>query len=169
MVPYFQLSLDGCLSLGATPSISFWAQIYVFLAVIHLIDITYLSKSFNLSEKSCKMIDERPKVQRSGSNRQGLSPVPPLLLLKGTHHRSEFHREMVCFFKVGMSAILNKKGSVFGLDIRIFLKKGYIFSIFKSPPKNSTFCGMRVPFEPSKVSVLENRGLFFHGKVSGKG
>ena len=25
-------------------------------------------------------------------------PVSPLQLLKGTHHRSEFHGERVCFF-----------------------------------------------------------------------
>ena len=56
--------LDGCFSLRATPPISFWAQIYFFLAIIHLFDITYLSKSFNLSEKWCKMIDKRPNVQR---------------------------------------------------------------------------------------------------------
>ena len=36
---------------------------FFFLAVIHLFDITYLSKSFNLSEKSCKMIAERPRIQ----------------------------------------------------------------------------------------------------------
>ena len=31
------------------------------------------------------------------------------------------------------------------------------------------FCRIRVSFESSKVSVLENRGLFFYGKVNGKG
>ena len=35
-------------------SISFWAQIYFFLAVISLLDITYLSKSLNCSETLCK-------------------------------------------------------------------------------------------------------------------
>ena len=59
-------------------------------------------------------------------------PVLPLLLLKGTHHRSEFHGERVCFLEVRMSAIL-KKRSVFGLDIRIFWKRGSIFSILNRP------------------------------------
>ena len=31
------------------------------------------------------------------------------------------------------------------------------------------FCRIRVPFEPSKVSILGNRGLFFHGKNQWKG
>ena len=58
------MRLNGCLSLGATSPISFWAQIYIFLAVIHLFDIAYLPKSFNHSEKLCKMINYGPKVQR---------------------------------------------------------------------------------------------------------
>ena len=37
------------------------------------------------------------------------------------------------------------------------------------PLSKSAFCRIRVPFEPSKVSVLEKRGLVFHGKVSGEG
>ena len=51
-------------------SISFWAQIYFFLAVIHLFVIAYLSKSLNLSEKSSKMI----KIQYT--NPKPVSPHP---------------------------------------------------------------------------------------------
>ena len=40
---------------GKAP-ISIWAQIYFFLAVIHLLDITYLSKLLNCSETLCKRI-----------------------------------------------------------------------------------------------------------------
>ena len=29
LVPYFQNMIDGCLSLGALPPISFWAQIHI--------------------------------------------------------------------------------------------------------------------------------------------
>ena len=36
-------------------SVSFWAQLYFLLAVISLLDITYLSKSLNCSETLCKM------------------------------------------------------------------------------------------------------------------
>ena len=60
------------------------------------------------------------------------TPVPPLPTLKDTHHRSEFHGERVCFFKVGMSAIL-KKRVLFGLNIRIFCQRGSIFSILNRP------------------------------------
>ena len=58
------------------------------------------------------------------------TPVPPLLLFKGTHHRSEFHGERV-FLKSACPQFC-KKGSVFGLDICIFLKRGSFFSIFNS-------------------------------------
>ena len=47
----------NCLLLGPTTSISFWAQIYFFLAVIILFDITKFSKWLNLIEntgKTCK-------------------------------------------------------------------------------------------------------------------
>ena len=60
----FKIRLNGCLSHGATSPISFWAQIYILLAVIHLFDITYLPKSFNHSEKPCKMINYGPRAQR---------------------------------------------------------------------------------------------------------
>ena len=47
-------------------SISFRAQIY-FLAVIHLLDITYLSLFLNQSENPCKIIKYGPRVQRLGN------------------------------------------------------------------------------------------------------
>ena len=96
----------------------------------------------------------------------GLCPGPPLLLLKGTHQRSEFHGERVCFFKVGMSAILKKRVRFWPRYSHSLEKGVYFPHIQESPPQ---FYRIRVPFEPSKVSVLEKRGLFFHGKVSGKG
>ena len=42
---------------------------------------------------------------------------------KGTHHCSNFHGERVIFCEVCMSEIL-KKGSIFGLYILVFFKKG---------------------------------------------
>ena len=68
-----------------------------------------------------------------------------------------------------MSAILKKRVCFWPRYSHFFEKGVYFLHIQQSPPKNSAFCRIRVPFEPSKVSVLENRGLFFHGKVSGKG
>ena len=64
LVPYFQIKLNGCLSLGDTTPISFWAQIYFFLAVIHLFDIAYLSKCLIHMEDACKMLNDMPKVER---------------------------------------------------------------------------------------------------------
>ena len=97
------------------------------------------------------------------------TPVRPLPLLVGKHHRSKFHGERVFFFNIGMSAILKKRVR-FWPRYSHFLEKGvYFLHIQLSPPKNSAFCRIRVPFEPSKVSVLENRGLFFNGKVSERG
>ena len=49
----FTIRLKGCLSLGATPPISFWAEIYVFLAVIYLLDITYFSKCYTAKTGGC--------------------------------------------------------------------------------------------------------------------
>ena len=63
--------IEGCLSLGARPSISFCAQIYFVVAVIFLYDITYLSKSFNHSKNVCKMIKFRHSVQRTGTTYRG--------------------------------------------------------------------------------------------------
>ena len=85
-------------------------------------------------------------------------PVPPLPLLKGTHHRSEFHGERVCFFKVGMSAILKKRVRFWPRYSHFFEKGVYFLHIQESPPQ---FCRIRVPFEHSKVSVLEKKGSIF--------
>ena len=41
-----------------------WAQVYCFLTVIHVFDITYSSKYSNHSKNLCKMINNRPKVER---------------------------------------------------------------------------------------------------------
>ena len=63
-----------------------------------------------------------------------LVPVPPLQLSKGTHHRSEFHRESVGFLKSACPRFWKKKGSFFGLDICIsFFLKGLFSSILNSP------------------------------------
>ena len=57
LVPNFQNMIGWePMTQGLTP-ISFWAQIYFFLAVIHLFVTAYLSKSLNLSEKPSKMIE----------------------------------------------------------------------------------------------------------------
>ena len=44
--------------------IHFGLKFKKIVAVIHLFHITYLSMCFNQSEKSCKMINYGPKVQR---------------------------------------------------------------------------------------------------------
>ena len=72
-------------------------------------------------------------VARDSNCIKDLLPVPPLPLLKGMHHRSEFHGERVCFFKVGMSVILKKRVRFGTRYFRIFWKRGSIFSIFNSP------------------------------------
>ena len=54
LVRYTQNMIGGCLSLGATPPISFWAQIYFFLADVHLCDITYLSEGLNCFKNACQ-------------------------------------------------------------------------------------------------------------------
>ena len=77
---FFSNKIEGCLSLGARPSISFCAQIYFVVAVIFLFEITYLSKSFNHSKNVCKMI----KFRHSGFNRK-----EPCKVLK--------MEDMVCF------------------------------------------------------------------------
>ena len=60
LVPYFQNTIEWMpLTWGHTP-ISFWAKIYLFLAVIHLFDIAYLSKCLNRMEDACKMLNDRP-------------------------------------------------------------------------------------------------------------
>ena len=65
---------------------------------------------------------------------KSVPPVPPLPTLKDTHHRSEFHGERVCFFKVGMSAIL-KKRVLFWPKYSHFLPKGvYFLHIEQTPP-----------------------------------
>ena len=75
----------------------------------------------------------------------------PLQLFKGTHHRSEFHGERVCFSKVCMSAILEKRVR-FWPRYSQFLEKGvYFLHIQQSPPQNSAFCRKKVTFESSKV------------------
>ena len=56
--------IEGCLSLGATHPISLWAKTNIFLAVIHLFDIAYLSKWLFHSETPFKMINYGPRVQR---------------------------------------------------------------------------------------------------------
>ena len=66
--------------------------------------------------------------------------VPPLQLLKGTHHLSELHKERVCFFKVCMSAIFEKR-VCFWPRYPHFLDKGvYFLHIQQSLPQNSAFC-----------------------------
>ena len=51
---------------GHTPYLSLgWYKIFV--AVIHILDITYLSKCFNHSETHCKMIKFRDTVERTGT------------------------------------------------------------------------------------------------------
>ena len=55
--------MKGCLILGAIPPISFWAEIYSFVPVIHFLVITYLSKCLKHSETHCKMIKLRDRVE----------------------------------------------------------------------------------------------------------
>ena len=72
--------IEGCLSLGARPSISFCAQIYFVVAVIFLFDITYLSKSFNHSKNVCKMIKFRHSVQRTRTTY--IEAAEPIVLIE---------------------------------------------------------------------------------------
>ena len=65
--------------MALTP-VSFWAQIYFFLAVIHLFVTAYLSKSLNLSEKSSKMIkiqytNPKPVSQHPGHVRPSVDAL----------------------------------------------------------------------------------------------
>ena len=52
---------------GLHPLFHFGRKYIFFLAVIHLFDITYLSKCSNYSENPCKIITNRPKVERLGN------------------------------------------------------------------------------------------------------
>ena len=54
----------GAYALGAKAPISFWALIYFFPAVIHILDITECSKWLNRTGNTGKTFDERPKLQR---------------------------------------------------------------------------------------------------------
>ena len=76
-VPYFQNIIGWVpMTRGFNP-ISFWAQIWFFLAVIHLLVITKCSKWPNRIGNTVKTFVERPKLQRvvkgplilSGSNK----------------------------------------------------------------------------------------------------
>ena len=90
----------------------------------------------------------------------GAAPVPPPQLLKGMHHRSEFHGERVCFLKVCMSAIL-KKRVIFWLKYSHFLEKGVYFPhTEQSPPQNSAFYRKRVTFESSEVISILRKSVF---------
>ena len=64
MRPLFPNLIGGCLCLGVKAPTSFWAQIYFFLAVIHLLDITKCSKWLNRIGDTGKTFDSRPKLQR---------------------------------------------------------------------------------------------------------
>ena len=63
-VPYFKNLIGGCLCLWAKAPISFGGQIYIFLAVIHLLHITECSKWLN-------RIGNTGKRLRRGQNYRG--------------------------------------------------------------------------------------------------
>ena len=64
--------------------ISFWAQMYFFLAVIHLFDITYLSKWLFHSETPFKMLKLRGGVKMTETTFRGCQT---LVLMKRNHIR----------------------------------------------------------------------------------
>ena len=72
MVHYFQNMIEGVpLTRGYSPYFILGSNMF-FLAVIHLFDITYLSKCLNRSENQCKMIKYVPRVQGSGNTSRRL-------------------------------------------------------------------------------------------------
>ena len=88
---------------------------------------------------TCPLLDTSWTSSQGG----GGLPGPATPTKKGSHHRSEFHRERIDFAEVRMSAILKINGQFFCLKVHIFSKRGSMV--------------LNTYFYLEKVSVLEKK------------
>ena len=113
-------------------------------------------------EEKLQTEDSRANTEtwnEEGSPRNMSGPVPPLSLLKGTHHCSKKRWERVFILPICMSLILGKRVPFFR-KCQQFRKKGVFLSHFH---------WKRGIFWCFKSAFFEKRGLFFLSKYQWKG